>query len=89
MEYSPDEYQNLLMCEFVDDLASVFPLSELPVSYTHLVGPDTRAALIRLQTTTFVIGNQFQPLHGGVKLLKTRQRGSNSQHGPDKAAFND
>ncbi|MFP1453593.1 terminase large subunit domain-containing protein [Escherichia coli] len=23
MEYSPDEYQNLLMCEFVDDLASV------------------------------------------------------------------
>lgn len=29
MEYSPDEYQNLLMCEFVDDLASVFPLSEL------------------------------------------------------------
>ncbi|MFP1558551.1 terminase large subunit domain-containing protein [Escherichia coli] len=28
MEYSPDEYQNLLMCEFVDDLASVFPLSE-------------------------------------------------------------
>lgn len=29
MEYSPDEYQNLLMCEFIDDLASVFPLSEL------------------------------------------------------------
>lgn len=29
LEYSPDEYQNLLMCEFVDDLASVFPLSEL------------------------------------------------------------
>jgi len=26
MEYSPDEYQNLLMCEFIDDLASVFPL---------------------------------------------------------------
>jgi hypothetical protein len=29
LEYSPDEYQNLLMCEFIDDLASVFPLSEL------------------------------------------------------------
>ncbi len=29
LEYSPDEYQNLLMCEFLDDLASVFPLSEL------------------------------------------------------------
>lgn len=29
MEYSPDEYQNLLMCKFIDDLASVFPLSEL------------------------------------------------------------
>ncbi len=28
-EYSQDEYQNLLMCEFVDDLASVFPLSML------------------------------------------------------------
>ncbi|MFP1454802.1 terminase large subunit domain-containing protein [Escherichia coli] len=27
MEYSP-RHQNLLMCEFVDDLASVFPLSE-------------------------------------------------------------
>lgn len=29
LEYSPDEYQNLLMCEFIDDLASVFPLSDL------------------------------------------------------------
>ncbi|MGY0155906.1 terminase ATPase subunit family protein [Edwardsiella tarda] len=28
-EYSPDEYQNLLMCQFIDDLASVFPLCEL------------------------------------------------------------
>ncbi|WP_213715000.1 terminase ATPase subunit family protein [Cedecea lapagei] len=26
LEYSPDEYQNLLMCQFVDDLASIFPL---------------------------------------------------------------
>lgn len=26
LEYSPDEYENLLMCQFVDDLASVFPL---------------------------------------------------------------
>ncbi|HDS8279396.1 TPA: terminase family protein, partial [Klebsiella variicola] len=29
LEYSPDEYQNLLMCEFIDDLASVFPLADL------------------------------------------------------------
>jgi len=29
LEYSPPEYQNLLMCEFVDDLASVFPLTML------------------------------------------------------------
>lgn len=29
MQYSPDEYQNLLMCEFIDDLSSGFPLSEL------------------------------------------------------------
>ncbi|WP_456867250.1 terminase ATPase subunit family protein [Ewingella americana] len=29
LEYSPAEYQNLLMCEFVDDQASVFPFAEL------------------------------------------------------------
>jgi uncharacterized protein YjcR len=29
LEYSPSEYQNLLMCEFVDDEASVFPFAEL------------------------------------------------------------
>jgi len=29
LEYSPAEYQNLLMCEFVDDKASVFPFAEL------------------------------------------------------------
>lgn len=29
LEYSPTDYQNLLMCEFIDDLASVFPLSDL------------------------------------------------------------
>ncbi len=29
MEYSPAEYDNLLMCEFVDDAASVFPFAEL------------------------------------------------------------
>lgn len=29
LEYSPDEYDNLLMCQFVDDLASVFPLALL------------------------------------------------------------
>lgn len=29
LEYSPAEYQNLLMCEFVDDEASVFPFAEL------------------------------------------------------------
>ncbi len=26
LEYSPDEYQNLLMCEFVDDITSIFSL---------------------------------------------------------------
>lgn len=26
LEYSPDEYQNLLMCDFVDDIASIFSL---------------------------------------------------------------
>ncbi|MGG4662794.1 terminase ATPase subunit family protein [Providencia vermicola] len=26
LEYSPDEYQNLLMCEFVDDISSIFSL---------------------------------------------------------------
>ncbi|MFF6012258.1 terminase large subunit domain-containing protein [Rahnella sp. R3(2024)] len=29
LEYSPAEYENLLMCEFVDDHASVFPFAEL------------------------------------------------------------
>ncbi|WP_122096145.1 terminase ATPase subunit family protein [Rahnella sp. Larv3_ips] len=29
LEYSPAEFDNLLMCEFVDDQASVFPFSEL------------------------------------------------------------
>lgn len=29
LEYRPAEYQNLLMCEFVDDEASVFPFAEL------------------------------------------------------------
>jgi len=29
LEYAPAEYQNLLMCEFVDDKASVFPFEEL------------------------------------------------------------
>lgn len=28
-EYSPDEYDNLLMCQFIDDTLSVFPLSEM------------------------------------------------------------
>ncbi|EZH78016.1 terminase ATPase subunit family protein [Aeromonas hydrophila] len=28
-EYSDDEYRNLLMCEFMDDTASVFPLASL------------------------------------------------------------
>jgi len=27
--YNPNDYQNLLMCEFIDDSASIFPLSEL------------------------------------------------------------
>ena len=29
LEYSPDEFANLLMCEFVDDSLSVFPLAEM------------------------------------------------------------
>ncbi|MGO1072121.1 terminase ATPase subunit family protein [Lysobacter sp. CA199] len=29
LEYSPDEWANLLMCEFVDDTLSVFPLAEM------------------------------------------------------------
>lgn len=29
LEYAPSEYQNLLMCEFVDDKSSVFPFEEL------------------------------------------------------------
>lgn len=28
-EYSPEEYANLLMCQFVDDSQSIFPLAEL------------------------------------------------------------
>lgn len=29
LEYSDDEYENLLMCQFVDDTQSVFPLSKM------------------------------------------------------------
>ncbi len=29
LDYSPDEFANLLMCEFIDDGQSVFPLAEL------------------------------------------------------------
>lgn len=29
MEYSPEEYQNLLMCQFIDDSASIFKFSDL------------------------------------------------------------
>jgi len=29
LEYSPEEYANLLMCQFVDDTASIFPLAAL------------------------------------------------------------
>lgn len=28
-EYSPDQFENLLMCKFIDDTASIFPLSML------------------------------------------------------------
>ncbi len=28
-DYSPEEFANLLMCEFVDDSASIFPLTML------------------------------------------------------------
>ena len=53
------------------------------------VGPHARAALIRLQAASLVIGDQFQPLNGGMKRLETGQRGGDSQHRPDKAALND
>jgi len=29
LEYSPEEYLNLLMCHFIDDTASIFPLADL------------------------------------------------------------
>ncbi|WP_200848085.1 terminase family protein, partial [Rhizobium sp. 18055] len=29
LEYSPEEFENLLMCGFIDDSYSVFPLAEL------------------------------------------------------------
>src|SRR5690606_345965 len=29
LEYSPEEFENLLMCGFIDDTLSVFPLSSL------------------------------------------------------------
>lgn len=29
LEYSPEEYANLLMCQFIDDTASIFPLADL------------------------------------------------------------
>lgn len=29
IEYSPDEYANLFMCQFIDDSASIFPLADL------------------------------------------------------------
>ncbi|CAN7261892.1 terminase ATPase subunit family protein [Variovorax sp. LjRoot84] len=29
LEYNPEEFANLLMCEFIDDTQSVFPMSEL------------------------------------------------------------
>ena len=29
LEYGPDEYQNLLMCQFIDDTQSAFPLSAM------------------------------------------------------------
>ncbi len=56
---------------------------------TDPVSPHARAALIRLQAASLVIGDQFQPLNGGMKRLETGQRGGDSQHRPDKAALND
>ncbi len=44
MEYSPDEYQNLLICEFVGDLASVLPLSAAPPPPVATVRPMKPAA---------------------------------------------
>ena len=45
--------------------------------------------VVRLQAASLVIGDQFQPLNGGMKRLKSGQRGGDSQHRPDEAALND
>ena len=49
MEYSPEDYQNLLMCEFIDGLASVFPLSELQACMvgSREVWSDFQALVLR------------------------------------------
>lgn len=53
------------------------------------VSPYPGAALLWLEATPFEISNQFQPLDGGMKRLKTRQRGGNRQHRADQATLND
>jgi len=45
LEYSPDEFSNLLMCEFIDDTASVFPL----------------AVMMRCMVDTLEIWDDFKP----------------------------
>ena len=50
LEYSTEEFANLLMCEFIDDTLSVFPLAELKLQDGWLTvdrlapPPDLRAA---------------------------------------------
>jgi hypothetical protein len=47
LEYSPDEYGNLLMCLFVDDTASIFPL----------------ALLMRCMVDSWEVWEDFRPFH--------------------------
>lgn len=46
-EYSPDEYGNLLMCLFIDDTASIFPL----------------ALLMRAMVDTWEVWEDWKPFH--------------------------
>jgi uncharacterized protein YjcR len=47
LEYSPDEYGNLLMCLFIDDTASIFPLS----------------LLMRCMVDSWEVWPDFKPFH--------------------------
>lgn len=47
MEYGPEEYANLLMCQFIDDTASIFPLG----------------LLMRAMVDSWEIWDDFRPLY--------------------------